>query len=159
MRERRACVRFVVPGATVSYRIQGYLFRVFAPSDEGCPVLDLGKGGLSFLTNRVLRAGQKITLLLSFSDSKEPVALEGRIVHAGMNREMSYKYRAGVQFNPFGTGKNANPLEVLKRLDDLEKTYSAVHFPRSGSTKKDALSAGAGRETLFRPVCSCGERA
>jgi hypothetical protein len=76
-----------------------------------------------------------------------------------MNPEMSYKYRAGVQFNPFGTGKNANPLEVLKRLDNLEKTYPAVHFPRSGSTKKDALSAGAGRETLFRPVCSCGGRA
>jgi len=50
--ERRLCQRFKIAGATVSYR-RNKLFSSKAKVDEEfCPVLDLSRGGVRFLTQK-----------------------------------------------------------------------------------------------------------
>lgn len=123
MLERRKCARFVVPSAAVSYRTRSFLLRFLAPSDESCPVLDLSKGGISFLTDRPPWEGKEISLLLSRPDSEDPIVLEGKVVSVGVSPRTSYKYRVGVMFKPFEAKRGRNSLESLKKLDDLEKAY------------------------------------
>ena len=70
--ERRVCKRFKIPGATVSYRKH----KLFSPKtgvdEEFCPVLDLSRGGLRFLTQKPLKFKSRITLHLSIPGERAP---------------------------------------------------------------------------------------
>ena len=122
MLERRACTRFMVPGCTVSYRVQRSLFRT-ALQEEGCPIADLGKGGLSFLTDKKLAVGTKIFLMITVSPKDSPLEIKGTVVHSGLNRSISYKHVVGVAFDPFGAG-SSNTVEALNELARIEETFS-----------------------------------
>ncbi|MCK7482364.1 MAG: PilZ domain-containing protein [Candidatus Moduliflexus flocculans] len=106
--ERRVCQRFKIPGATVSYRKH----RLFSPKtgvdEEFCPVLDLSRGGLRFLTQKPLKFKSRITLHLSIPGERAPIDLKGRVRWSTFNAGKSYKYQAGVQFNPYGLEKDQN---------------------------------------------------
>ncbi|HWR57579.1 MAG TPA: PilZ domain-containing protein [Thermodesulfovibrionales bacterium] len=121
--ERRSCERFSVPGSTISYRSQGLFSRFRSRPPESHPMLDLSKGGLSFLTDRRPRLGEKLSLLVSCPDWSSPILVSGKVVYVGGSPVRSYKYRIGFQFNPYGPEKGRNSLESLNRLDELEKTY------------------------------------
>lgn len=124
MIERRACRRFTVQGATISYKVLGFFRRDRPFSDAAYPVADLSKGGLSFLTDKPLREGTRVTLLLHLPGEKAPLNIEGSVVHAIPGSGMSYKYRIGIRFSPFGSGKGNNSPEALKKLDEIEKVHA-----------------------------------
>ena len=63
--ERRLCQRFKIPGATISYRKESS-FRTRA-DEEFCPVLDLSRGGVRFLTQKPLKFKSKVVLQMSAS--------------------------------------------------------------------------------------------
>lgn len=126
MIERRKCARFSVQGATVSYRTLSFWLHFLAPSDESCPVIDLSKGGLSFLTNRPPWKGKDISLLLHCADWKDPLSLKGKVVHVGISPGKSYTYRIGAEFKPFDGEERGNPLESLEKLDALEKAHATT---------------------------------
>jgi Tfp pilus assembly protein PilZ len=125
MLERRACNRFVVPGSAVAYKVHGLFTRTQPFTDSLYPVTDLSKGGLSFLTDNPLKENKEVSILLHISEKESPVQLEGKIAYVGINPAGSYRYRVGLKFLPFGTKDGFNPLENLKRLEDLEKTFGA----------------------------------
>jgi len=63
--ERRLCQRFKIDGATVSYR-RARLFSSKAKVDEEfCPVLDLSRGGVRFLTQKPLKFKSKVSVQLA----------------------------------------------------------------------------------------------
>jgi len=48
--ERRTCIRFEIPGATVSYKLKRPLLAKTSYGEEFCPTIDLSRGGLRFLS-------------------------------------------------------------------------------------------------------------
>jgi Tfp pilus assembly protein PilZ len=121
--ERRLCQRFKIAGATVSYRRD----RVFASKskvdEEFCPVLDFSRGGVRFLTQKPLKFKSKIVLQLSIPGERAPLDIKGRVRWSTFNAGQSYKYQAGVQFNPYGLEKDQNPPQTLTKIVGLEQRF------------------------------------
>lgn len=121
--ERRLCQRFKIAGATVSYRRD----RLFSPKakveEEFCPVLDLSRGGVRFLTQKPLKFKSKVSLQLSIPGERIPLEMKGRVRWSTFNAGQSYKYQAGVQFNPYGLEKGQNPPQALTKLVGLEQKF------------------------------------
>ena len=121
--ERRLCQRFKIPGATVSYRKERLFSSKTKIDEEFCPVLDLSRGGLRFLTQKPLKFKSKIRLQLSIPGERLPLDLKGRVRWSTFNAGKSYKYQAGVQFNPYGLEKDQNPPQVLTKIVGLEQKF------------------------------------
>lgn len=127
--ERRLCQRFKIPGATVSYRI-AKLFSSKAGTDEQfCPVLDLSRGGIRFLTQKPLKFKSKVMIQLSIPGERVPIDLKGRVRWSTFNAGKSYKYQAGVQLNPYGLEKDHNVPQTLTRLVALESKFVDADAP------------------------------
>jgi len=121
--ERRLCQRFKIDGATVSYR-RDKLFASKSGSDEEfCPVLDLSRGGVRFLTQKPLKFKSKISLQLSVPGERVPLDLKGRVRWSTFNSGQSYKYQAGIQFNPYGLEKGQNSPQALTKIVVLEQRF------------------------------------
>ena len=122
--ERRTCLRFEIPGATVSYR-QPKLFSSKKHFDEEfCPVADMSRGGLRFLSQHLLKINSKITLKVSVPGERVPLIIEGRVRWAALHSGQSYKYQIGVQFNPYGEKKGQNYPGSLTKIIALEQKFS-----------------------------------
>ncbi len=123
--ERRLCQRFKIDGATVSYR-RARLFSSKAKVDEEfCPVLDLSRGGVRFLTQKPLKFKSKVSVQLAIPGERASLDLKGRVRWSTFNAGQSYKFQAGVQFNPYGLEKDQNPPQTLTKIVGLEQKFSA----------------------------------
>jgi len=131
--ERRLCQRFKIPGATVSYRIT----RLFSPKsgndEEFCPILDLSRGGIRFLTQKPLKFKSKVTLQLSIPGERVPIDIKGRVRWSTFNAGKSYKYQAGVQINPYGLEKQQNVPQTLTKIVALESKFIEPEEPSDPS--------------------------
>jgi hypothetical protein len=127
--KRRACQRFYVPGASLSYRIHRFLLHDKDCSKDFCPALALAKGGVGFLTNHQLGRRRRLSMLLTFSAEEEPIRLEGRVVYCIPAPVTSHRYQVGVAFAPFSPEKGHNSLEALRTLERLEKIYGTPGTP------------------------------
>jgi len=121
---QRRFARFTIPGAAVSYKGTGFWQRrKDLALEEKSPVVDIGKGGMSFLTDRPPRT-RRIILLFNYSDTEDALLLEGRVVYyAPRSSRIGLRYRVGVEFVPFSEKPGDNSLKALEVLDNLEKTY------------------------------------
>ena len=121
--ERRLCQRFKISGATISYRKEKLLSSKTKIDEEFCLVLDLSRGGVSFLTQKPLKFKSKVTLQLSIPGDRIPLSLKGRVRWSTFNAGKSYKYQAGVQFSPYGLEKNQNVPQALTKIVALEQKF------------------------------------
>ena len=121
--ERRLCQRFKIPGATVSYRKDTLFSSKTRIDEEFCPVLDLSRGGVRFLTQKPVKFKSKVTLQLSIPGERIPLNLKGRVRWSTFNAGKSYKYQAGVQFSPYGLEKNQNVPHALTKIIALEQKF------------------------------------
>ena len=121
--ERRVCQRFNIPGATISYRKEGLFASKTRSDEEFCPVLDLSRGGVRFLTQKPLKFKSRILLQLTVPGERAPIDLRGRVRWSTFNAGKSYKYQAGVQFNPYGLEKSQNGPQVLTKIVALETRF------------------------------------
>ena len=122
--ERRLCVRFEIPGATVSYRKTGFLSSKTEFDEEFCPVLDLSRGGLRFLCQNELKINGKIELQVSVPGEKIPLAQKGIIRWSSFAAGQSYKHQIGVQFNAYGEKKDQNYPGNLVKIIALEQKFA-----------------------------------
>lgn len=120
--ERRACERFVIPGAAVRYKKEALLFSG-KYTEKFYPVFDISRGGLRFLSLESLKANTKVSLMLVIPEEKDPLTITGSVRWLSLNPEKSYKYQVGVQFNPYGKKKRENDPEILERLIALEGKF------------------------------------
>ena len=122
--KRRACQRFYVPGASLSYRVHRFLLQDQDRSKDVCPVLALARGGVGFLTNHRVGRRRRLSMLLTFSAGEEPIPLEGRVVYCMPAPVTSHRYQVGVAFAPFSPEKTHNSRKALRTLERLEKHYA-----------------------------------
>lgn len=121
--ERRLCQRFRIPGATISYTRQKLLFSPKGFHEEFCPVLDISRGGVRFLTQRPLKFKAKVILQISVPGERVPLNLKGHIRWTSFNPGKSYKFQAGVQFNAYGEKKDQNYPGTLVKIIALEQKF------------------------------------
>lgn len=121
--ERRACKRVKIPGATVRYTEKHFFLSKKKYVEEFHPVIEISRGGIRFLGEKLISTTSKISLKISLPEEKSPLTVKGRVRWASINPAMSYKYQIGVQFNPYGKKKGYNDPEVLKKIIALEKKF------------------------------------
>lgn len=123
---KRAHTRFLVPGAMLSYE------------KETCPVVNLARGGLGFTTNRSIKPGQKLSVLLTYSEKDAPIQLHGQAVYCVPNPGKGNPYTVGISFAPFAAGAGNNLPEFYRILEQLELRSAAE---RSRPVRRRASSS------------------
>jgi hypothetical protein len=119
--ERRAFVRFTVPGAAVSWKSDGQ--NSF--SEAGMPLADISKGGLAFLSNNPLAAESEIIVQIFLPQGKEYLELLGRVVYAVPHGPgLVYRYRVGVQVKAFLQTESGNSSQSLKVIESYEGRFA-----------------------------------
>jgi Tfp pilus assembly protein PilZ len=124
--ERRLCQRFKIPGATVSYRIARLFASRSGSDEEFCPVLDLSRGGIRFLTQKPLKFKSKVIIQLTIPGERVSIDLKGRVRWSTFNAGKSYKFQAGVQLNPYGLERDQNVPQTLTRIVALETKFVEI---------------------------------
>ena len=121
-KERRACERFVIPGAAVSYKKEA-LFLAKRFTEERYPIFDMSRGGLRFLSQKPFKINTRLSLKIEITGEEIPIIIKGRVKWLSINPEKSYKYQVGIQFDPYGKKKGENAPECLERLIVLERKF------------------------------------
>jgi hypothetical protein len=137
--EKRSCQRFKIPGATVSYQRERRLFPSKGFEQEFCPVLDLSRGGVRFLTQKPLKFKARIVLQVSIPGERIPLNLRGQVRWSSFNPGKSYKFQAGVQFNAYGEKKAQNYPGALVKIIALEQKFIEPG-DQGGSSNKSEFS-------------------
>jgi Tfp pilus assembly protein PilZ len=140
--ERRECQRFKIPGATASYAKEKFsLSKKEEYTEEFCPVMDLSRGGVQFLTQKPLKYKTKISLKISIPGERIPLTLKGEVRWSAPNPGKSYKYQIGVQFNSYGEEKDQNyPGNLVKIIALEQKFLEASQTEIIDESKKDDYS-------------------
>ena len=141
--ERRTCLRFEIPGATVCYKLDKLLPSAGEKYDEEfCPLLDISRGGLRFLTQKSFKISTKITTKISVPGEQVPLQLKGKVRWAAANPGRSYKYQIGIQFNPYGEKKGQNYPGILVKIIALEQNFC----PTDETPENPSSSSSSGFE-------------
>ena len=122
-RERRAHKRIKIHGATVRYRERHFFFSKKKYVEEFYPVIEISRGGIRFLGEKLISTASKISLKISLPEESSPLILKGNVRWASNNPAMSYKFQIGVQFNPFGRKRGYNDPRILERIIELEEKF------------------------------------
>lgn len=139
--ERRLCQRFKIPGATISYGKVRILVSRDRIDEEFCPVLDLSRGGVRFLTQKPLKFKSRVCLHLSVPGERVSLDLMGRVRWSTFNAGKSYKYQAGVQFNPYGLERDQNLPQALTKIVALEQKFVEPDLPGGPAAKAGEFTA------------------
>jgi Tfp pilus assembly protein PilZ len=121
--EKRACPRFVVPGAVVSYGRIRLFGRRTGWLERSCLAVDLSRGGIRFLTRESPSIGAKLFIQLTWPDEREPLDLRGTVRWMAEYPGEAFRFYVGVQFHPYGEGQKYNPVQNLDRIIGLENRH------------------------------------
>lgn len=123
--DRRAYKRIKTPGVTVSYKQEKFFSSKKQYVEEQHPVVEISRGGMRFLGNKLCTTAGKISLKIFIPAENSPLILKGRVRWTSLNPTMIYKCQIGVQFNPFGKKKGHNHPEMLEKIIEIEKKFLA----------------------------------
>jgi Tfp pilus assembly protein PilZ len=127
--EKRTCLRFRIPGASVKYKKEKISLKKNDYIAEFLPVLDISRGGICFLAQELLKFGSLITLQISAPGETVPLTLKGTVRWHSPSPGHSYRYQIGVQFLPYGEKKGQNYPGALVKLIALEQKFMAETAP------------------------------
>lgn len=140
--ERRTCLRFEIPGSTVSFKTKKTLFSQDNFDEEFCPLKDISRGGLRFLCQTIQKINSKISLKLSIPGERIPLQIYGRIRWCSPHAGQSYRYQIGVQFNPYGEKKEQNYPGTLVKIIALEQKFSSENPSDPNSCEEEFSTDG-----------------
>jgi len=140
--EKRTCLRFRIPGATIGYKKDKPLTKKGENYiEEFCPVLDISRGGIRFLTQEILKYESKVSLKISIPGETSSMTLKGIVRWYSPNPGKSYKYQIGVQFLPYGEKKDQNNPAGLTKIIALEQKFlDDSGLAEQGRKDKDEFS-------------------
>jgi hypothetical protein len=121
--ERRSCIRFKIPGATVNYQKKALLFAKPGFVEEFCPILDISRGGIRFLTQNPIKPTTEVSLKISVPGERIPFTMKGVVKWSSLGEGKSYRYQVGVQFYAYGEKKDQNMPGNLVKIIALEQKF------------------------------------
>jgi hypothetical protein len=127
--EKRLCVRFKIPGAEIKYKKESSFFKKSDFGDEPLPLIDISRGGIRFYAHEIPKFDSQLTILLFLPEESAPLALDGTVRWYSPNPDARYKYQVGVQFLPYGVGKDENSPDTLEKIIELEEKFLAEMEP------------------------------
>lgn len=135
--ERRACIRFKIPGATVSYSQKKILSLKKKSNEEFCPLINISRGGVRFQGKKPLKVNSTIFMKISVPGERVPLSFEGKVRWLSSNTEQD-TYQVGVQFNPYGEKRGQNYPGTMVKIIALEQKFSAQDKPESEKFEIDS---------------------
>ena len=124
--EKRKCIRFELPGSTLSYKLNKDSFLQDVYTEEFCPVSNISRGGIHFLSKITPKLGSDIKLKIAIPGELVPMSIKGKVRWVGRFGGANYSIQIGVQFNPYG---DENPEQnypgVLVKIIALEQKFAS----------------------------------
>lgn len=124
--EKRLSQRFMIPGATVSYRKERWLGSKKEFDEEFCPLQNISRGGLSFSCRNSLKPGTELTMQIAIPGEMVPLTQRGEVRWSAKQDKASYPFKVGVQFYPYGNQKGQNYPGNLVKIIALEHKFAEV---------------------------------
>jgi hypothetical protein len=121
--EKRTCVRFRIPGATIAFRKNKGLFAKQEYGGEFLPILDISRGGIRFLSHATLELNTHLHLSVQVPGDPSPLKMEGTVRWFAVNPGQSFKYQVGVQFAAYGEKKGMNYPGNLVKIISYEQKF------------------------------------
>jgi len=122
--ERRACVRFRIPGATLNYALMSSLPLFKNKEGEAfCPLYDLSRGGVRFFSKKEIPIDTHLELEIQIPGETVPLKMKGRVRWVAPYEGKNYYFQIGVQFFPYGEEKDQNYPGNLVKIIALEQKY------------------------------------
>jgi len=128
--EKRTCIRFAIPGATISYEFKDY-------TEEFSPLVDINRGGVKFLGKYPLEINADITLKIAVPGERIPLTFHGKVRWISFV-EVKDQYQVGVQFNPYGEKEGHNYPGNLVKIISLEQKFTPTDKAKIGKYKIDS---------------------
>ena len=122
--ERRKCIRFAIPGSSLSFKPDNSDKVKVEYGEEFCPVADISRGGIRFLCKNSITLDSPINLKIAIPGEQIPLMLSGVVKWIGTSAGKNYSYQIGVQFYPYGEGKNQNYPGALVKIIALEQKFA-----------------------------------
>ena len=127
--EKRTCIRFKIPGATVSYQFKEHV-------EEFSPLVDISRGGLKFIGKKPPEIHAEVTLNISVPGERIPITLHGKVRWISYLEEKD-QYYIGVQFNPYGEKQGENYPGNMVKIIALEQKYAIKKRAKTGKFEID----------------------
>lgn len=124
--EKRLCQRFMIPGATVSYRKERLLGSRKEFDEEFCPLQNISRGGVSFSCRSHLKPGTALTIQISIPGEMVPLTQLGEVRWSAGQDNATFPFKVGVQFHPYGNQKGQNYPGNLVKIIALEHKFAEV---------------------------------
>jgi len=122
--EKRTCIRFQIPGATVSYQFKEHV-------EEFSPLVDISRGGLKFIGKKPPEINTEVTLNISIPGERIPLTMKGKVQWISYV-EAKDQYFIGVQFNPYGEKQGENYPGNMVKIIALEQKYAIKGKAKTG---------------------------
>ncbi len=122
--EKRTCIRFQIPGATVSYQFKEHV-------EEFSPLVDISRGGLKFIGKKPPEIHTEVTLNISIPGERIPITLHGKVQWISYV-EAKDQYFIGVQFNLYGEKQGENYPGNMVKIIALEQKYAIKEKAKTG---------------------------
>jgi hypothetical protein len=120
MVERRKYRRFEIPGSKV--KIMGGLGdSLLRPFLKQYPCLNIGMGGINFLSSKEFIKGEEFVIELN-TPEEEKIELRARVIWTNPVA-MSKDLKAGCEFFPFGEERHLNSPDAMSILRRLYARY------------------------------------
>jgi hypothetical protein len=122
--ERRTCLRFEIPGATLSYKITRILPSALEKYDEEfCQVIDISRGGLRFQAKKRVDIDTKLHMNIAIPGERVPLTMNGVVRWSTPTEDELHGFQVGVQFNAYGEKKDQNYPGNLVKIIALEQKF------------------------------------
>ncbi|MCX7972958.1 MAG: PilZ domain-containing protein [Candidatus Aminicenantes bacterium] len=122
--ERRACIRFKIPGATVNYyKISSFPFFKNKLEESFCPLYDISRGGVRFLAKQNIPLDTPLELEIQIPGEPVSLKMKGKVRWTSPIEGKSYHFQIGVQFFPYGEEKEQNYPGNLVKIIALEQKF------------------------------------
>ena len=134
--ERRTCLRFEIPGATLNYKISRILPSSLEKFDEEfCQVIDISRGGLRFQAKKRVDIDTKISMNISVPGERVPLTMNGVVRWSTPTEDVTFGFQVGVQFSAYGEKRDQNYPGNLVKIIALEQKFCPPTdaAPKSGN--------------------------
>jgi Tfp pilus assembly protein PilZ len=118
--KKRSCDRFSIPGTVLYYKVVPRFFGDGAYTDNYYPVINMSRGGAMFVCDQRFEAGTQLMVRLMIPGNETEPELRADVRWIAKNPEQSYRYRTGIAFSAYGSGKKQNPEQALDLLKQVE---------------------------------------
>ena len=120
VRERRTFDRFTVEDASVKY-VAARGLGIFKSYSQFMPLKDMSQSGLRFDIDRYMQPGTMVEVVIQIPGHSK-LHLRGNIRWIEEHEGNSH-YQAGIQFMPYGSGKDFNSFREKDRLKSVVNSY------------------------------------